>query len=112
MISSAIALIMVMTAAAPDATPSARKAYSACLEKFMVKGLDEKMEPAAFDTAVAGACSAEAARLRQAAIDANVAAGRKRADAESMVAGDIEDYQLNTRELFREFKDTGARPTT
>ena len=111
MISSALAFVLVMTAAAADGTPAARKAYSACLEKFMAKGLDAQMEPEAFDAAVATACPAEASRLRQAAIDANVAAGRKRADAEDMVAGDIEDYQLNTKELYREFKETGARPT-
>ena len=110
MISTALAFSLLITTAAADGTPSARKAYSGCLHKFLVKGLDDKLEPDAFDAALAGACAAEAARLRQAAIDASVAAGRKRADAEEMVAGDIQDYQADAKEMFREYKEKGARP--
>lgn len=112
MISSALAFSLLLTAAAADGTSSARKAYSSCLDRFMAQGLDAKMAPEAFDAALATACSAEAARLRQAAIEATVAAGRKRTDAEEMVAGDIEDYQLNTKELYREYASTGTSPTS
>ena len=111
MISSALALILAMTAAAADGTPAARKAYSACLERFMAQRLDEKMAPEAFDAAIGTACAPEASRLRQAAMDAAKAQGRPAASAEEMVTGDMEDYQLNTKELFREFLESGARPT-
>ena len=109
MISSALALMLLMAPAA-DNTPTARRAYSACLNQFIAKTLDDKLEPTAFDSAVPTACTDKAEALRRAAVSAAVAAKRKSKDAEEMVSGDIEDYQANAKEMFREYKEKGVKP--
>jgi hypothetical protein len=110
MIASVLAFTLAAAAAAPDNTGSARKAYGACLDTFIIKGLDDKLEPDAFDTAVKAACTDKAEALRRAAVSAAVAAGRKSRDAEQMVAGDVEDYQINAKEMFREYKASNTKP--
>jgi hypothetical protein len=117
MIASVIAATLMM---APATNPVAvhrkayaaqRKAYNDCLEEFAIKGIENKMEISAFDTAVSTACSGEVTALRQAAIGTSAAAGRKAADAEEMVTDDIAEYQENAKYLFKDFKEKGSKPT-
>ena len=117
MIASVIAATLMI---APTTNPVAvhrkayaaqRKAYNDCLEEFAVKGVENKMEIAAFESAIATACSGEASALRQAAVSTSAAAGRKPAEAEEMVTDDIAEYQENAKYLFRDFKKDGSKPT-
>lgn len=110
MLASVIALTLA-AAAQDNPTTAARKAYGACLDTFIIKGLDEQLEPDAFDAALPTACTDKADALRRAAVSAAVAAKRKSKDAEEMVAGDLEDYQLNAKEMYREHKASKTKPT-
>ena len=111
MIASVIAAALLLV---PASSPTAaqRKAYNACLEKFTIKGIEEKMEPAAFDASVATVCASELSSLRQAAVSTGMAAGRKKAELEEMISGDIEDYQANAKDMFLDFKQKGAKAQT
>ena len=111
MIASVIAAALLMV---PASSPTAaqRKAYNACLEKFAIKEIEDKMEAAAFEASVATACANEQSSLRQAAVSTGVAAGRKKAELEEMISGDIEDYQANAKDIFLDFKQKGAKPQT
>jgi hypothetical protein len=111
MIASVIAAALLLV---PASSPTAaqRKAYNSCLEKFTIKGIEEKMEAAAFEAAVGTVCANELSTLRQAAVSTGLAAGRKKADLEEMIAGDIEDYQANAKDMFRDFKEKGSKAQT
>jgi len=117
MIASVIAATLMMAPATNavavhrKAYAAQRKAYNDCLEEFAIKGIESKMEVAAFESAVATACSGEATALRQAAVGSSKAAGRKPADGEEMVTDDISEYQENAKYLFRDFKEKGSKPT-
>jgi hypothetical protein len=117
MIASVIAATLMMAPATNavavhrKAYAAQRKAYNDCLEEFAIKGIESKMEVAAFESAVATACSGEATALRQAAVGTSKAAGRKPADGEEMVTDDIAEYQENAKYLFRDFKEKGSKPT-
>lgn len=109
MIASVLAFAL-LAAAAADNVRAARTAYGDCLESFTSKSLDEQLEPAAFDAAIGTACTDKVDALRRAAVSAAVAAKRKSKDAEEMVGGDIEDYQINAKEMFREYKANKTKP--
>jgi hypothetical protein len=117
MIASVIAATLMMAPAMNavavhrKAYAAQRKAYNDCLEEFAIKGIESKMEIAAFESAVATACSGEATALRQAAVGSSKAAGRKPADGEEMVTDDIAEYQENAKFIFRDFKEKGSKPT-
>ena len=111
MISSVLGLALLLFGGTGDPTTLARKGYVACLEQFLVKSLDEKLEPAAYDSSVVPACSAKENILRQAAISADVKAGMKRAASEQMIGEEIADHQATTKERFREYKEMNAKPT-
>lgn len=111
MIASVIAAALLL---APSSSPiaSQRKAYNSCLEQFTIKGIEEKMEASAFEAALPAACANEQNALKQAAVSTGLAAGRKKADLEEIVAGDIEDYQANAKDLFKDFKAKAEKPST
>lgn len=107
-----LALIaMHMAAAAPaQPNPSIRKAYASCLNGVMQKALGEKTEPAAFDTALSTACAAERAAFRNSLVNYDVAAGTKRAEANTNADLQIDDYLATTREDYRMYLEDGSKP--
>lgn len=106
-LSAVVAALLLASPTAPQ-----RRAYNDCLEKFAVKSIEEKMETAAFEAAVATACASELNALKQAAVATGLKEGRKKADLEQIVAGDIEDYQLDAKDLFKDFKAKAEKPPT
>jgi hypothetical protein len=106
MIASVIAAALLL---ASNPTAPQRKAYNACLEKFTMKSFEDRLELAAFESALPTACAAEAATLRKSALAADLKAGRKAADSASMIDGDFEDYKANAMEIFRDFKSKSAK---
>ena len=98
MISLSLALLFV---AAPDATAQNREAYARCLKDFVRTSLEQKMEPSAFDAAIAGACKEKEAPLKAALLNADLAIGLKRAASEKSTSEQIADYLLMAKEDYR-----------
>jgi len=105
-----ILVTMLLALAAPDprTLDRPRKAYASCIKGFESKSLAAKMEPAAYSTAVKGACPAEAAELARALIAFDIAMGTKRAAAIANAATDVGDYPLTSDERYRNM--LGASP--
>jgi hypothetical protein len=106
------ALVIAFALAAPQANSllQPRKNYVACLTKFQKSSLREKMEPAAFTTAVKTACPVESGTLKKALVDYDVAMGVKRAEANSNAQFDLEGYTSNMEESYKDYFESGARP--
>jgi hypothetical protein len=99
MISIALASIIAVAAGSPSS--QGREGYARCLKDFMRASLEQKMEPAAFDTAVANACRDKQLLFKTALVNADVAMGLKRAASEKAVSEQIADYISMAKEDFR-----------
>ena len=108
MISTALALMALY--AAPNATADSREAYARCLKEFVRTSAENKVEPAAFDTAITTACKDKEAMLRTALTSADVAMGLKRAAAEKSTAEQISDYLSMAKEDYRADFQTASKP--
>jgi hypothetical protein len=107
MISLSLALLL---AAAPDATSQNREAYARCLKDFMRASLEQKMEPAAFDTAIVSACKDKEAPLKAALLNADLAMGLKRAASEKSTSEQIADYLSMAKEDYRADLASAPKP--
>lgn len=111
MISFALASALFVAAAPPpDRSLAARKGYSACLTRFIRESLDAKLDPAAFDGALIGACSAEHAAFRAAIIERDLGMGLKRNVAEQGAGEELADMLATTKERFRDHTANGTTP--
>jgi hypothetical protein len=99
---SALLATMLLAAPSPDGVAAARREYSSCLSAFMKTALKEKMEPAAFDSAVATACTPKEQAFRASSVSFDVAVGTKRAAAEETATMDVQDMLANVKELYRD----------
>ena len=98
-----VAMMMLALAAPnPAKLDMPRKAYQACLKSFETKSLGDKIDAAAYSTALKGVCTAEAGTLAKALTDYDVAMGSKRAAAAATAASDVADYVLTSEERFRD----------
>jgi hypothetical protein len=97
-----VAMMMLLAAPNPHSLDAPRKAYAACVKQFETKSLAAKMDPAAYSTALKGACTAEASALARALIDFDVGTGTKRAAAAATAEGDVAEYRLTSEERFRD----------
>ncbi|MGI8930860.1 MAG: hypothetical protein ACR2FK_00555 [Sphingomicrobium sp.] len=99
-----ITLVLALAIAAPN--PSSidgpRRGYATCLKTFESKSRAEKVNPAAYATAIKAACPTEAAALMRALVAFDVAMGNKRASATANAQRDIDDYQLTSEERYRD----------
>jgi D-alanyl-D-alanine dipeptidase len=95
-----IALVS-MLAGAGSPSSEGREAYARCLKEFKRVSLEQKMEPAAFDAAVATACRDKQLLFKTALINADVAMGMKRAASEKAIGEQIADYIAMAKEDFR-----------
>ena len=108
-----VAMMMLALAAPnPGKLDAPRKAYQACLKSFETKSLGDKLDAAAYSTAIKGACTAEADALTRALTDYDVAMGSKRAAAAATAASDVADYVLTSEERFRDMMPAAPRTAT
>jgi len=105
-----LALVAALAAAQTDPVIPARRAYAACINKTMTAHLEKKDDPGAFDGAIQSACATEAAALRTALVNSDVARGFKRKDAEEGATLQIDDYLAVAKEEYRGYLDNGTRP--
>jgi hypothetical protein len=99
MISIALAFTLAATAGGPASV--SREGYSRCLKEFMRTSLEKKMEPAAFDAAVATACQDKLALFKTALVNADLALGIKKAASEKGIRDEIADYVAMAKEDYR-----------
>jgi hypothetical protein len=106
------ALVTALIMAAPQANTlvQPRKNYSACLNKFQKSSLREKMDPAAFSTAIKTACPDEATALKKVLVSYDVAMGGKRSEAEANADLDLESYTSNIEESYKAYFESGSTP--
>lgn len=95
-----IALASMLAVAASPSSDS-REGYARCLKDFMRTSLEQKMEPFAFDAAVANACRDKQLLFKTALVNADVAMGMKRAVSEKAIGEQIADYVAMAKEDFR-----------
>lgn len=108
MISSVLALALLASAQQPrEPSAVALQAFTTCLRTFMDKSIEDRMEPEAFDTALAGQCADQERALRAAVIQRELSFGGKRAAAEEDAAAEVDDARGNVRELFRAYSQPG-----
>ena len=98
MISTVLAMAL-MTVQLPGAAQ--RQQFSSCLRSFMNAKLEARMEPAAFETELAAACSAQENAYRTAYIAAATRNGDSRTVATQDAEIEVEDLRANFLELFR-----------
>lgn len=98
MISTVLA-ITLMVVQLPAAGP--RQEFASCLRAFMTAKLEARMEPPAFETELASACSAQENAYRTAYIQAATRTGDSRTMATQDAELEVEDLRANILELFR-----------
>lgn len=96
-----IALALTLAAAGGSPSSESREGYARCLKDFMKASLEQKMEPAAFDAAVATACRDKQALFKTALVNADLALGMKRAASEKAIGEQIADYIAMAKEDYR-----------
>jgi D-alanyl-D-alanine dipeptidase len=94
-----IALASMLTAASPSS--DSRESFARCVKDFTRASLEQKMEAAAFDAAVANACRDKQALFKTALVNADVAMGLKRAASEKAIGEQIADYISMAKEDYR-----------
>jgi hypothetical protein len=110
MISAMLAAALALTAMQSDAANSARRAYSDCLRTFMRASLQQRMEPAAFETAMGNQCTTQATAYRAALVARDQRAGGSRARAEEDAQIMIDDTKANVLEYYRDYFTSNTMP--
>lgn len=95
-------LTLALAAPNPSSIDGPRKAYAACLKTFESNQARAKVDAAAYEAAVKGACLTEAAALSQALVSYDVAMGTKKAAATANAERDVDDYRLTSVERYRD----------
>lgn len=110
MISVLLSAALATTAMQSEAANSARRAYSDCLRAFMRTSLEQRMEPAAFETAMSTQCTTQATAYRAAMVQRDQRAGGSRARAEEDAQIMIDDEKANTLEYYRDYHSSNTMP--
>jgi hypothetical protein len=110
MFTSLIALMVSAAAMQADPVNDARRAYSNCMRAFMRTSLQAHTEPAAFETAMATTCTAEATAYRTALVRRDRSAGGSAARAEEDATMMIDDTKANTLEYYRDYFTSNTIP--
>ena len=103
-------LSLAIAAPNPRTLDAPRKAYSACIRQFETTSRAAKLQPAAYSTAIKGACPAQAAALTRALTEFDIAMGSKRATAASNAAIDVGDYLVTSDERYRDSVGDSSAP--
>ncbi len=96
-----VVLASMLLVAAPNSAAQSRDGFARCLKDLVRSSVEKKMEPAAFDTAIAGACQDKMALFKAAMVNSDVAMGMKRAASEKAIGQEIADYIAGAKEDFR-----------
>jgi hypothetical protein len=107
---SALLALSLAAAMQSDAANQARRDYSTCLRTFMRTSLEQRMEPAAFETAMASQCTAQATAYRTAMIQRDQRSGGSRARAEEDAQVMIDDTRANVLEYYRDYFTSNTMP--
>jgi cell division septation protein DedD len=83
-----------------DTTRTARVAYTTCLRQFVDRSMQERMTQEAFDAAFPQQCQPQLGAFRTAIIARENALRATRANAEETANLEIEDSQVNQRDMF------------
>ena len=101
MISFALATALAASAVQAGPPPQLRQAYSACLSSFMKAKMSDKLDDAAFRSAVKAACASQEAAFRDSIVAYDVKTGMKKAAAEEGAELQVEDYLVNTADTYQ-----------
>lgn len=96
-----LALATILMTAGPGPASQSRDGYARCLKDFIQTSLQQKMEPAAFDAAIATACQDKQALFKSAMIASQMAEGMKRPASEKAIGEEIADYLSMAKEDYR-----------
>ena len=100
MISVALAILLGGQGAAVPPAKLSREGYARCLKDLVRKSTEDKVEPTAFEAALAAACRDKEAAFKAAMVSQEVGLGIKRAEAEKGVLQEIQDYRAGAKEDF------------
>ena len=111
-------LVFVLMAAAPPSglqakqaqLVQARQGYSGCLGTLLRSNLKEKVEPAAFTTALGNSCKTEESTFRNASIATDISMGTSRTSAEQSASFEISDMVENTKQRYSDYYDSKTEP--
>ena len=101
MISSALAMLLLVVAAGKNPAAQSREGYARCLKYFVRVSAEKKMDSAAFEAALAAACRDKEALFKNTMVSSEVALGVKRAVAEKGIQEEISDYRSTAKEDFQ-----------
>ena len=107
---SALVSLSLAAAMQSDVANQARRDFSTCLRTFMRASLEQRMEPAAFETAMAGQCTTQATAYRTAIVQRDQRAGGNRARAEEDARIMIDDTKANVLEYYRDYFTSNTTP--
>lgn len=105
------AILLAAMAPSPTAQVDAtRAAFTKCMRAHMKKSLEDKMPIGEYELAVKDACSTERGAFRAAVITLNRSSGDSEADAADNADMQIEDYQANYVDKFKDFAESNTLP--
>jgi hypothetical protein len=101
MMSSVLATLLLLLVPSDASAP--RKAYSACLVKYVQSSAEKKMPVDQFDSTLGTACSSEEQAFRKSVVSSDVARGISRKTSEQGVADEVADYVADAKERYRSY---------
>ena len=107
---SQVLLFVLMAAPASGGTGGARQAYAKCVRMMMVTDLKAKTAADAFQAKLATACQAELSTFKTISVNADVAAGIRRASAEQNANDDAADMVSSAADRYKEYLETNTLP--
>jgi len=104
-------LVAMLLAASPtDAAYAARDAYLACIDTELRDGLDKKVEPDAFNSAVVVTCQPKLDAWKTAYLAADAADGIKAKDSAESFKVDADDFLDSAKDRYKDYFDTKTSP--
>ena len=110
MFSSMMALVAALAAAQSDPVNNARQAYNSCLRAYMRAQLEQRTDPAAFESALSSQCTDRGAAFTAALIQRDSRAGGGRARAEEDARMTMEDMRATTAEYYADYHASNTMP--
>jgi len=103
-------VVMLLAAPQPGDVAMARRAYSSCLGSLLRTDLKSNVEIPAFEAKLSSACKTEEESFRTTAVRLDMAVGTSRTTAEQSATNDITDILQNTKDHYRDYKETNTEP--
>jgi hypothetical protein len=103
-------LIVAMAPSPSAAVDTTRVAFTKCLNTHMKKSLEAKMPTGEYEIAVKAACDTERAAFRSAVITLDRSSGDSEADAAENADMQIDDYNSNFTDKFKDYTESKTMP--